>query len=330
MEKKRVFISRLFPETGEELLRNAGFPVTVWKEDRPMTQDELIENSKVHDALFCTLTDKIDKRFLNECSNLDIISQYAAGFDNIDIDEATRLGIPVGFTPGAMSEATADIAFGLMIAVSRKMFFLHKKISGGGWSYFKPKDNLGMELKNKTLGIYGLGRIGMEMARRCKGAYNMKIIYHNRKPDHLAEKELHAEYVDFSALLSLSDVISVHCSLNDETRLIFNKTTFSQMKPTSIFINTARGLIHNETDLIEALNKGVIWGAGLDVTNPEPMQPDNPLLKMENVAVLPHIGSATIEARGKMAEMAAENIIEYYRNKQVPYILNPEALRKRR
>jgi glyoxylate reductase len=326
MNTKKVFLSRIFPEKGTELLQAAGFTVTTWNEDRPMTQDELIEYSKHHNALLCTLTDRIDRRFLNECSHLEIISQYAVGYDNIDIAAATRLGIPVGFTPDALSEATADVAFGLMIAASRKMFFMHKKIIRGQWSYFRPKADLGMELKNKTLGIYGLGRIGMEMAKRCKGAYNMKILYHNRTPNSKAEQELQAVYVDFTTLLNQSDVISVHCALNAETKGIFNKTAFGQMKPTSIFINTSRGPVHNEQDLTEALKTGVIWGAGLDVTDPEPMQPGNPLLQMENVAVLPHIGSATIEARNGMARMAAENIIGFYKDKRVPHIVNPESL----
>ncbi|SDB85379.1 2-hydroxyacid dehydrogenase [Williamwhitmania taraxaci] len=326
---KRVLISRIFPEVGVERLQSAGFTVTAWDQDRPMTQDELIEQAKQHDALFCTLSDKIDAKFLGECSHLDIISQFAVGYDNIDIVEATRLGIPVGFTPDAMSNATADIAFGLMIATSRKMFFMHKQILSGSWTSFKPNANLGMELTGKTLGIYGLGRIGMEMAKRCKGAYNMKVIYHNRTRNEAAEKQLDAAYVAFAELLAQSDVLSIHCALTADTREIFNKAAFAQMKPTSIFINTSRGLVHNEPDLIEALNAGTIWGAGLDVTNPEPMQPDNPLLQMENVSVLPHIGSATMEARGKMAQMAAENIIEFYRSKHVPHIVNPEVLKNK-
>ncbi len=319
----------MFPEIGTELLRNAGFSVTTWNEDRPMTQDELIEKAKMHDALYCASTEKIDKRFFSECSHLDIISQYAVGYDNIDISEATRLGIPIGYTPDAMSEATADIAFGLMIATSRKMFYLYKKIINGEWSYFRPKANLGMELKNKTLGIYGLGRIGMKMAERCKGAYNMKILYHNRTRNLRAEQELQAAYVDFNSLLTQSDVISIHCSLSAETKGVFNKAAFSQMKPSSIFINTSRGLVHNELDLIEALKAGIIWGAGLDVTNPEPMQPDNQLLQMENVAILPHIGSATNEARAEMARLAADNIIEFYKNNWIPHIVNPEIMKNK-
>ena len=154
----------------------------------------------------------------------------------------------------------------------------------------------------------------------------MKILYHNRKPNPAAEADLDARFVDFDTLLRESDVVSVHCSLTETTRGIFNKEAFSRMKPTSIFINTARGLVHNETDLIGALQAGVIWGAGLDVTNPEPMKPDNPLLQMENVSVLPHIGSATVETRNKMTVLAVSNIIEFFKNGNVPHVVNPEAL----
>ncbi len=329
VSNKKVLVSRIFPEIGKKLLEDHGFNVTSWHEERPMTQGELIELAKNHHALFCTVTDKIDKIFLNKCAHLEIISQFGAGYDNIDIPEATRLGIPVGFTPFVLSEATAEIAFGLMIATSRKMFYMHKSIINGKWDYFKPTANLGMDLKNKVLGIYGLGRIGMEMSKRCKIVYNMKIIYHNRSKNRQAEQELDAEYVDFNTLLKESDVISVHCTLNENTKGIFNESAFGKMKPTSIFINTARGLVHNESDLINALLKGKIWGAGLDVTNPEPMSPDNPLLQMENVCILPHVGSATKETRDEMSRLAALNIIEFYKNKRVPHIVNPEVMKNR-
>ncbi len=325
-EDVKVLITRSFPETGIELLRKEGFGVTVWTEDRPMTQEELIGLALKNDALYCTVTENINKYFLNKCSHLDIISQFAVGFDNIDIQEATRLGIPVGFTPDVLSDATADVAFGLMIAASRKMFYLHKTISRGEWDYFRPKAGLGIELKNKTLGVFGLGRIGMEMAKRCKGAYNMEIIYCNRNRNGTAESLLGAKPVSFDDLLKNGDVISVHCTLSDETKGLFDKYAFTKMKSTAIFVNTSRGAVHNEHDLAEALKNGTIWGAGLDVTNPEPMQPDNSLLNMENVAVLPHIGSATIETRNKMSEMAACNIIEYYKRGRVPDIVNPEAI----
>ena len=322
----KVFITRDIPGIGIELLKKEGFDVSVWPHDWPMNAAELIEEGKKANAFITLSSDIIDKDFLNECRYLDIISQFAAGYDNINIAEATRLGIPIGYSPGAMSDATADIAFGLMIATARKMFYMHKTITKGEWAYFRPKADLGIELKNKTLGIFGLGRIGMQMATRCKGAYNMKIIYCNRTPNAEAEKLLDATLVNFEDLLNESDVLSVHSTLSDGTRNIFNKNAFSKMKPGSIFINTARGGIHNENDLLVALDTGVIWGAGLDVTNPEPMKHTNPLLSMPNVAVLPHIGSATVEARNEMSRMAAVNVIEFYKHNSIPHIVNPETM----
>lgn len=314
---KKILITRRFPENGAQLLREAGFEVTQWKQDRPMTQAELIEQTKSHNAILCTLTEKINDYFINECKHLDIISQFGVGYDNIDIEEATKFNITIGNTPGALTDATADIAFGLMLATSRKMFYLHKAIINGEWGYFKPNTNLGIELKNKTLGIFGLGRIGYEMAKRCKGAYNMDIIYHNRTPNQQAENKLNAKLVSFETLLSNSDVISAHCALTSDTKDIFNKEAFNKMKSNAIFINTARGAVHNEIDLTEALKNKTIWGAGLDVTDPEPMNKNNELLNMPNVTVLPHVGSGTTEARTEMARLAAENIIEFYKSGKV-------------
>jgi glyoxylate reductase len=324
----KVLVTRNIPVLGVEMLRKEGFSVTAWPHERPMTDQELITESKRHNVILCVSADNIGTDFINTCSHLEMISQFAVGYDNIDVSLATKLRIPIGYAPGAMNEATADIAFGLMIAVGRKFFYMHKGILKGEWTYFKPNANLGIEFNNKTLGIFGLGRIGMAMTRRCKGAYSMNIIYCNRKVNPDAEKLYGAKQVSFDELLRQSDVISVHSVMSKETKEIFNKDAFNKMKPGSIFINTARGGIHNEKDLIEALKKGTIRGAGLDVTNPEPMKPDNPLLEMENVCILPHIGSATIEARNEMSRMAAENIISYYKNNTVPNIVNPEVLKK--
>lgn len=323
-----VFLTRVIPDLGIKLLKDEGYKVTVWNEDRPIPAENLINAAKQSTAVLCLGTDKINKDFLNECKHLDIVSLFAVGYDNIDVKTATSLGIPLGYAPGAMSEATADIAFGLMLSVSRKFFYMHKKILRGEWTHFRPTANLGMELKKKTLGIFGLGRIGMEMAKRCKGAYDMDIIYYNRSRNEEAEKTFNARKVSFDELLQQSDVLSVHSALSPETKGIFNKEAFQKMKPTSIFINTARGPVHNEADLLESLQNGTIWGAGLDVTDPEPMNANNPLLQMENVAILPHIGSATIEARNEMARMAATNIIEFYRGNKIPNMINPEVKAK--
>lgn len=308
------------------MLTRAGFEVTVWQGNGPMTQPQLIEQARQVNAIISLGADTLDKYFFSQCSHLDVVAQFAVGYDNIDVAEATRLKIPVGNTPDVLSDATADIAFGLMIAVSRNMFDRHKSIALGEWKQFEPLLNLGLELSGKTLGIFGMGRIGMVMAQRCRGAFNMNVIYHNRRRNAEAEKLYDARYVSFDELLEQSDVLSVHSVLSDETRGLFNTDVFKKMKRSVIFINTSRGLVHNEEDLIEALNSGTIWGAGLDVTNPEPMRADNPLLQMHNAAVLPHIGSATVEARNGMARLAAENVISFYGTGDMPHCVNREAL----
>jgi glyoxylate reductase len=181
---------------------------------------------------------------------------------------------------------------------------------------------LGLELKGKTLGVFGMGRIGIEMAKRCKGAYGMEIIYCSRSDKPETDYELGARRVTFDELLSSSDVISVHCALNDETRGLFSSDTFRRMKRTALFINTSRGPVHNQEHLYQALVSETIWGAGLDVTDPEPMSPEDPLLTLDNVAITPHIGSATVEARDEMSRLAANNIIQYYKGEQVANLVN--------
>lgn len=327
MAVHKILVTRQFPPIAVQLLTDAGLAVTVGETDHLLTNTELVSLARQNNAVLCSLTDRIDKDFLSQCSHLQIISQFGVGYDNIDVAEATRLGIPVGNTPGVLTDATADLAFTLMLATARKIFHLHKSILNGEWTHFQPNKGLGIELKGKTLGIFGMGRIGIEMALRCKGAYGMRVLYHNRNRNAEGEKSAGAQLVSFDELLSQSDILSVHSGLTDETRGIFNASAFERMKPGAIFINTARGGIHNETDLIEALRNKKIWGAGLDVTNPEPMAKYNPLLSMENVAVLPHVGSATVEARNGMARLSAMNIVEFYRSGKVPHCVNPDVLK---
>jgi glyoxylate reductase len=320
----KVFVTRRIHELGVKIMENAGIDVTQWTEKRDLTQTELIEHCKQHNALLSAGANRIDARVLNECSHLKVIALLSVGFDNVDLAEATRLKIPIGNTPGVLSGATADNAFLLMLATSRKAFYHHKRIINGDWVFFDPMAELGIELKERTLGIYGLGRVGFEMAKRCVGAFNMRVVYCNRHPNEAAEKELNAKAVSFDELLAQSDVLSVHANLTSETRGKFDKSAFAKMKPNSIFVNAARGELHNEQDLTKALSNGTIWGAGLDVTNPEPMRPDNPLLSMPNVAVLPHIGSATVETRIAMTKLAAENIVAGLKNEWLPHVVNPE------
>ncbi len=323
----KVFITRKITETGVQLMRDAGLSVTEWTEKRDLTQEELIAHCKNYDALVSAGPNQLDRYFLNACKHLKVIALHSVGFDNVDLAEATRLKIPVGNTPGVLSKTTADTAFLLMLAVSRKAFFNHRRILNGQWGFFDPTLNLGIELDGKTLGIFGMGNIGTEMAKRCHRAYDMKVIYHNRHRNEQAEKEFGAVMVSFDELLQQSDVLSVHASLNDGSRALFDKQVFTKMKPSSIFINTARGAMHNEKDLTEALQDHIIWGAGLDVTNPEPMQPDNPLLSMDNVAVTPHIGTCTEETREKMVRLVAANVIAGLKGERIPYPVNEEVYR---
>lgn len=323
----KVFITRVIPEAGIQLLTKAGLEVKQWTAKRNMTPAELIAAAKDCDALL-SAGGILDADFLNECKHLKVISMHSAGYDSINIAEATRLNIPVGHTPDVISSSTAEVAFLLMLAVSRMAFFQYKRIVDGKWGFFEPTANLGVELQNKTLGIYGLGNIGYEMARRCISMYNMNVIYYNRSHNLRAESELNAQKVSFDELLVTSDILSVHVPLNEDTEAKFDKHAFNRMKSTAIFINTSRGKVHNEEDLISALQQREIWGAGLDVTNPEPMHPDNPLLNMPTVAVLPHIGSATRETRDAMSIRAAQNIIAGIKGERLPYPVNPEVYEK--
>jgi lactate dehydrogenase-like 2-hydroxyacid dehydrogenase len=320
----KVFISRKIPEPGLKYLRDAGIQISEWTTKRDLTPGELIEHCKQADALLSAGSNRIDKSFLAAAKHLKVISLHSAGYDNVDIAAATAMKMPIGNTPGVLSDATADIAFLLMMSVSRKAFYMHNTIQQGAWGFFEPTANLGIDIRGKTLGIFGLGKIGFELAKRSAAAFGMKIIYHNRGHHAEAEKELNAHWVSFPELLEKSDVLSVHTALTPETKGRFNKEVFACMKSSAIFINAARGSIHNEEDLTEALQKGIIWGAGLDVTNPEPMRPDHPLLFMPNVCVLPHIGSATEETRAAMSLIAARNVVAGLKGQHLPFIVNPE------
>ncbi|MFD2583419.1 2-hydroxyacid dehydrogenase [Pedobacter vanadiisoli] len=315
----KVFISGNIAPVGIKELEANNISITQWKENRQISPAELIEASQGQDALISVGPNKINAEFLKACSHLKVIALHSVGYDNVDVAAAKALNIPVGNTPGVLSAATADTAFLLMLAVSRKAFYMHRKIIKGEWKKYEPAAELGIEINGKTLGIFGLGKIGIEMAKKCIGAYNMPVIYHNRSRNEEAERALGAKYVSFDELLAQSDVLSIHTALTPETKDKFTLGVFKQMKPNSIFINSARGGIHNEKDLIKALEEKIIWGAGLDVTNPEPMDPENPLLSMKNVAVLPHIGSATEETRAAMAQIIVKNILAGLKGQKIPF-----------
>lgn len=324
----KIFATRQLPDAVFTALENEGVTVNQWKEKRELTKEEFIANSKDAEGLFIMGGFKITAEIIEVLPNLKVISLMSVGYDNVDIKAATMRGISVGHTPDVLSKATADTAFLLMLATSRKAFYHHKRIGNGDWKFFEPMVNVGIDIHNKTLGIFGLGNIGFEMARLCKAAYSMDIIYHNRSNNEKAEKELGAKKVSFDELLEQSDIISVHANLTPETKELFNTSAFAKMKPNAIFVNAGRGGIHNETDLLTALEDGTIWGAGLDVTNPEPMDKNNPLLDMPNVSVLPHIGSAVKETREAMLELATKNIVAGLKGDKLPACVNPDVYNK--
>ncbi|MFT4024033.1 MAG: D-glycerate dehydrogenase [Flavihumibacter sp.] len=320
----KIFISRIIPEAGRQLLLDAGHTLTEYAEKKPLPDQELIRICAAQDGFLSVGHSQLDETFFSQCARLRGVALMSAGHDQVDLNAATRWKIPVSNTPGVLSAATADTAFLLLLAVSRNAFYNYRRILNSDWGFFEPTAHLGIELYGKTLGIVGLGKIGADLAHKCKAVYNMKIVYHNRSASPFAG-ELDATYLPFNELLSASDVVSVHTDLNASTEGMFNAAAFGRMKPGAIFINTARGKIHDETALTAALQSGHLWGCGLDVTNPEPMRANNPLLTMPRVCILPHIGSATHETRNKMAVMAAENLLAALAGNKMPQVLNPEA-----
>lgn len=319
----KVFINRPIPEIGMKMLEEASLQIIMPKNPH-LEPDEWISYCKDADAILNVGQNDFDADFFEKCPNIKAIALFSVGFDSVDIDYATQHKIPIGNTPDVLTTATADIAFLLMQSVARKASYYFNKIRKDEWGTFDPMHELGQELDGKTLGVFGLGRIGMVMAERCRKAFGMNIIYHNRNQNKEAEEKLGAKYVSFDELLEKSDVLSIHASFSDEHQGKFNKDAFAKMKPNAIFVNTARGGFHDQKDLYEALQNKEIWGAGLDVTNPEPMAADDPILKLSNVCVLPHIGSATVEARNGMAKYAAENMIAFSRGEKMPHCANPQ------
>lgn len=320
----KIFINKMIPEAGMQLLNRSDIEL-IMPENPEITYDEWIRYCQQCDAILNIGAYKIDANFFDLCPSVKAVSLFSVGYDQVDLAEATRRKIPVSNTPDVLSKATSDISFMLMLMVSRLASFNSNQIHiGVRFKYFNPIANLGQELYGKTLGVFGLGRIGYEMAIKCQAAYQMPIIYHNRNRNIEMEEKLGAKYVSFEELLKRSDVLSIHANYSVEHHGMFNAEVFDQMKSNAILVNTARGGFVNEADLYQALVNEKIWGAGLDVTDPEPMLPDSPLLKLERVCVLPHIGSATLEARSGMARIAAENIIAFVKGEKLVTCLNPE------
>jgi glyoxylate reductase len=311
----KVLITRKIPGEFVEKLKNAGFEVDLWNRDCPMDRQDLLERVVGVDALLSLLTDKIDAELMDKAGpSLKIISNYAVGFDNIDLDEAKKRGIVVTNTPSKeVNEAVAEHTWALILALSRRIVEADEATRRGGYYGWDPDIFLGRSLVGKTLGIIGLGNIGTMVARRAKG-YEMNVIYNKHNPDPEAEKELGVKFASLDELLSTSDFISLHVPLTEETRGLINKETLGKMKRGSYLVNTARGPIVCEQDLAEALRTGVLAGAALDVFENEPnINPE--LLAMENVILTPHIASSTWEARLKMTDQAVSAILDLFSGK---------------
>jgi len=329
--KPLVYITRKIPESGLDIIRKY-FEIEIWPEYYPPPKDILIEKISNVDALVSLLTDPIDKEVLSAGKNLRIIAQYAVGYDNIDIEEATKRGIYVTNTPGVLTEAVADLTWALILAITRRIIEADKFVRNGEWEKTKagwhPMMLLGMELRGKTLGIIGMGRIGQAVAKRAK-CFGMNIIYYSRQRKPEIETELQAKYVDLETLLKEADIVSIHVPLTKETELLINERTLRLMKSTAYLINTSRGKVVDEKALYRALKEGWIAGAALDVFWTEPTPKNNPLLELDNIVVAPHIGSATHETRSKMAEIVAENLIAFYRGEIPPNLVNEDVLKIR-
>lgn len=318
----RAFITRRLPEEALRIVREAA-EINLWEEELPPPPETLRERLQDADALLCLLTDRVDESLLAAAPNLRVVSQMAVGYDNIDVAACTRYGIPVGNTPGVLTETTADLTFALLLATARRVVDADRYTRSGAWETWSPMLLTGQDVHHATLGIIGMGRIGFEVARRAHG-FQMQILYTGHHPNEAAEREFGAEFVPLDALLKWSDFVTIHTPLTAETRHLMGAAQFAKMKPTAIFINTARGQVVHEDALYEALKRGFIAGAGLDVYEVEPLPRHDPLLHLENVVVLPHIGSASVATRTRMAVLAAENLVAGLAGKPLPYLVNPD------
>jgi glyoxylate reductase len=327
--KPKVFVTRLIPEAGLNRIKEQ-CAADVWPEALPPPHDVLRARVADCDGLVSLLTDRIDGDLLDAAPRLRVVSNYAVGFNNVDVPAATARGVCVGNTPGVLTDATADMAFCLLIAAARRVVEGHQYTQAGKWKTWEPLGHLGQDLAGRTLGVVGMGRIGFALARRCQRGWDMKILYHDVYRNEKAETELSAKQVDLDTLLRQADFISVHTDLNQQTRGMFAAEQFKKMKPTAVFVNTARGPLVDEKALYEALKAGTIFAAGLDVTDPEPPNPSDPLLRLPNVVIAPHIASATVGTRNAMAEICAANLLAGLTGQKLPHWVNPEVEGKRR
>lgn len=328
MARPKVFVARRIPAAGLDRIA-AECDADVWPDRLPPPADVLRERVRDCDGLVSLLTDRVDAGLLAAAPKLKVVSNYAVGFNNVDVPACTARGVAVGNTPGVLTDATADIAVTLLLAAARRLGESATDAKEGRWLTWEPLGWLGHDLAGRTLGIVGMGRIGFAAAKRLHRGWGMKVLYTARseKPD--ADRELAARRVELDELLQESDFVSVHADLNPTTKGMFGVQAFAAMKPTAVFINTSRGPLVDQVALADALRRGVIFAAGLDVTDPEPLPPDHELYKLPNCVIAPHIASATVETRDAMAEKCAANLLAGVRGERLPHCVNPEVEQSR-
>lgn len=322
MSKPKVFVTRVIPDKGLELIKDF-CEVDLWESELPPSRDELMRRVQGVDGLLCLLTDKVDGEVMDAAGEqLKVISNFAVGYDNIDVNAATARKLPVGNTPDVLTDATADFAFTLMLSAGRRVLEGDRYVRAGKWQTWGPMLLLGTEMRGSTLGLVGFGRIGKAMARRAVG-FDMRVIYYDPSETR-QDPDVKATRVDFETLLEESDFISLHTPLTPDTHHLIDSEALSMMKPSAVLVNTSRGAVVDMDALYEALKFKRIFAAGLDVTEPEPLPADHPLLMLDNIVIVPHIASASKTARDKMAWLAAKNLIAGLKGDHLPNCVNPQ------
>jgi glyoxylate reductase len=318
MTKPKVFVTREIPAKGLDLVKEF-CDADVWPGEMPPLRAELLARIRDVDGVLTLLTEKVDAEFMSAAPRLKVISNMAVGYDNVDVAEATRRKIPVGNTPGVLTDATADMAFALLLAAARRLPEGQKYIREGLWKTWHPQLLLGADFVGATLGIVGFGRIGQAVAKRAQG-FGLRVIFY----DPTSQPAFGALPVDLDTLLRESDFVSIHVPLNSETRHLVNAEFLSKMKPNAILVNTSRGGVLDQSALFDVLKLKRIFGAALDVTDPEPLPMNSPLLTLENCLIVPHLGSASKHTRDMMSFLAAQNLIAGLKGERLPHCVNPE------
>lgn len=323
----RIAVTRQIPDAGLDLLRATG-DVALWSRPLPPSREELLALAGGADGLLTLLTDRVDGALLDQLPSVRVVSNYAVGFDNIDLQACTERGVAVCTTPDVLTDTTADFAFALLMAVGRRIHESAEAVLNGAWKTWEPLGFLGPDIHGATLGIVGMGRIGQAMARRAQG-FGMRIIYVDaRSAPSEIEATTGARRVDLETALRESDFVSLHVPLTEETRGMIGAEQLRMMRPSAVLINTSRGPVVQTEALADALEADTIWAAGLDVTDPEPLPADHRLVRMPRVVVTPHIASASSSTRARMAELAAQNVLAVLRGQTPPRCLNPEVLNR--